>query len=102
MKEKTLTLDEKFFKYHERNPHIYDLIYKYTKQIIKAGFDSYGIWAIMNRVRWHVNIETRDPDGFKINNNNASRYARLLMKDHEELRGFFRIRKLKTFSTLGE
>ena len=36
-----------------------------------------------------------DRDGFKLNNNFTSRYARLIEREHPELRGFFRKRRLR-------
>ena len=100
MEKETLTLDEKFWKYHEENPHVYKLLLKYTYEVKGAGFKNYSLKAIVERIRWHTTIETNDPDGFKMSNSNSSRYARLLMKEHPDLEGFFRINKLTTFSVL--
>ena len=94
------TLDEKFFKYHEANPQVYSLFLGFVKKARSAGHKHYSIDAIMHQVRWHMNVETRDSEGFKMNNNYTSRYARLLVKLQPNLDGFFRNRKLKTASTL--
>lgn len=95
-------LDQKFFAYHEKNPHILPLFLKFAKQAKSVGFSHYSIRAIVNRVRWHINIETKDVDGFKMNNNYSSRYARLLVKENPEFEGFFRNRQLKRPSVLSE
>jgi hypothetical protein len=97
---KVKSLDEKFFQYHSDNPHIFDLFLSYARQVKGAGFKHYGFHTIMHRVRWHLNIETTDPEGYKMNNNYSSRYARLLAKKNPEFKGFFRNRKLTTFSVL--
>jgi hypothetical protein len=94
------TIDEKFFRYHADNPQIFKIIKKYTAQVKDVGFQHYSMDAIMHRVRWHVNVKTRSYDGFKINNNFTSRYARLLEKENKDLRGFFNKRKLRGPSIL--
>jgi len=94
------TLDEKFFEYHTANPLVLELFEQFTRRVKKAGHDHYSIDAIMHQVRWHIDIETQSADGFKLNNNYTSRYARLLTKENPDLCGFFRNRKLKTISEL--
>jgi hypothetical protein len=96
--------DRKFFAYHRENPRIYKLFVKFARQAKKAGYQKYSIWAIMNQVRWHVNVETHDPNGvkFKISNDYSSRYSRLIMKQERDLKGFFVIKQLKEPSVLDE
>ncbi len=97
---KVKALDEKFFKYHKDNPHVLELLLMYTRQVKEAGFDTYSLNTIMNRVRWHVNIETKDIEGYKMNNNYSSRYARLIVLEAPEFEGFFNNRELQTESIL--
>jgi hypothetical protein len=95
------TLDDKFFQYHDNNPHVFKLFVRFAREAKNAGFKHYGMHTIMHRVRWHINVETNDEDGYKMNNNYSSRYARLLMQKHpEEFEGFFNLRKLQTYSIL--
>jgi hypothetical protein len=94
------TIDEKFFEYHKANPNIYELFIIFTREAKRSGRKHYSIWAIANRIRWHINIEVHSKDCFKISNNHLSRYARLLMKLNPEFKGFFRIKNLKEFSVL--
>lgn len=84
-----------FLKYHRDNPRIYKLVLRFTKQVKEAGFTRYSIWPIIGRIRWHVYIETRSSDGFKISNNQTPYYSRLLMYREKDLRGFFKIHILK-------
>lgn len=97
---KKKTIDESFFEFHKSCPLIFDLFYTYAKEVMDAGIKHYSMDAVMHRVRWHLSIETKGDDGFKINNNYSSRYSRLLTKFHPEFKQFFRKRKLKTFSIL--
>ena len=47
---------------------------------------------MIHRIRWHIDVETEAPDGFKINNNFSPFYARLWMVENPEREGFFRLR----------
>ena len=79
--------------FHEANPNVYRLIERFTKQAIGAGFKHYGMMSIIQRVRWHTQIETDDLS-FKINNNHAPYYARHFMEQNPEHEGFFRTRRV--------
>jgi hypothetical protein len=80
-----------FWEYHAANPHVWDLLVKYAKQIKSAGLRRYGVGAIFERIRWHLNVETKG-DEFKLNNNYRSCYARLLVLRHPEFKDFFSTR----------
>ncbi len=81
----------KWQKFHRDNPHVYQLIKRFTKQAIESGFKHYGMQTVIERVRWHTMIETQG-DQLKINNNHGPYYARLWMQDHPENAGFFHTR----------
>ncbi len=95
-----MDLDDRFFKYHKENPHVYKLFAKYAKQVKSLGYGSYSMRTIMHRVRWHINIETKDRDGFKMNNSYSSRYARLLIEKMPRFKTFFELRRLQSPSAL--
>lgn len=82
-----------FETYHSENPIVYRLVKKFAHEAWKAGFRQYGMKAIFERIRWHINIETKDIDGFKLNNNYHSFYARKLIKDYPKYQGFFQLRR---------
>jgi len=83
----------KWQDFHEANPGVYRLIKHFTFQAIDAGLEHYGMQSVLERVRWHTDMATRNNDGFKINNNHAPFYARLFMNDYPQHAGFFRTRK---------
>lgn len=89
-------LERQFDEFHADNPVVYDLIVRFARQAKAAGFNRYSINGIFERVRWHVDIETKSMDGFKINNNHRSRYARMVMENESGLDEFFDIRELKS------
>lgn len=86
-----MTLEERFEKYHERNPHIYRAFRHYAFQAIAAGRKHLGVGLIAERIRWDTVIS--GDDGFKINNNYRAFYARKFMEDYPEFKGFFRTRR---------
>lgn len=88
-----MTLQEAFLTFHINNPRVYDLLVEKARVARTHGFQSYGIAALFELVRWHIHIETDDPE-FKLNNNHRSRYARLIMEQEPDLQGFFHVREL--------
>jgi hypothetical protein len=80
-----------FRDFHEENPKIFRLFRKFAYQLKRAGKAQYGAKAIMERIRWHLAVETNDED-FKINNNYTSCYARLLVANNQRFKGFFELR----------
>lgn len=95
-----MDIELKFWTFHFANPHVYELFKKYAEDVLHAGYEHYGIKAIFERVRWHMDIDTEGGEGFKLNNNYTSRYARLLSQEDKRFCGFFRNRQLKTDTIL--
>jgi hypothetical protein len=89
-----LTLEDAFNKFHAENPRVYRLLLRFTHEVKARGFEHYSIDAIFQRARWHADIETHDPDGFKLNDHHRAYYARLLNRE-PGLEDFFRIRELR-------
>jgi hypothetical protein len=91
------TIDQRFATFHGDYPQVYRLMVGFARQARKRGYEHYGIAAITERARWEVHM-TWGPDweGFKLNNDFKSRYARLIMDTEPDLAGFFRVRRLRT------
>jgi hypothetical protein len=82
---------EKFLQYHHDNPRVYFYLQKFAHQAYDSGCQRYAIQTLIERLRWHVDVETRDEyEDFKINNCYSAYYARLLMNKSPTLLGFFR------------
>lgn len=88
------TIQERFLDFHSRNPQVYYLLVRFSYELKRRGYEHCGISLVWERMRWEVAMTTNDPDGFKLNNDWRSRYARLLMEQEPELDGFFRTRQL--------
>ena len=85
--------EAKFRDYHAENPHVYELIKKFTFEMIKAGRTRYSMMGVFHRIRWYTDIETRG-EPFKIGQNHFPYSARMFMRDHPEHDGFFKTRAL--------
>lgn len=83
----------KFEQFHAANPLVYELVKKYTLDVIATGRDTFSMTSIFERIRWYTDIETTGED-FKINQNFIPYYSRMFMSDHPQHEGFFRIRAL--------
>ena len=85
---------QKFIEFHKSNPQVYVELRDIALRIKKRGYDFYGIGACYEIVRFHRVMETTDDD-FKLCNDYRAYYARLLMRNEPELKGFFRTKKSK-------
>lgn len=88
----TTELKRRFKLYHEKNPHVYEMFKRFAFAAVQEK-DQYSADAVLHRMRWYTEIETRG-DRFKINNNYAAYYGRLFMADFPQHAGFFRTRVL--------
>lgn len=90
-----VTLDQKFKEYHEANPHIYRELVSMCREVKAQGYDKIGIKTVWEALRWKAFFITKDADGWKLNNNYPSRYARLIMQREPDLAGMFDVRELR-------
>lgn len=84
-------LTSAFREFHARSPQVFVGLKSLALIAKKRGATRYGIKALIEVYRWNVLAKTDDPE-FKINNNHAPFYARLLMREVPELDGFFETR----------
>lgn len=85
-------LVEQFERFHRENPHIYELFKRFAGMLVDRGYKHHSSDAILHRIRWHVNVETVDATGFKINDHYTAFYSRLFERDFPQHAGFFRKR----------
>jgi len=90
----TSKLQKRFDDFHSQNPQVYEELVKLANQLKERGRSKYGIKSLFEIIRWHRAITT-DGDDFKLNNNHAPFYARLIMTKEEGLEDFFVTREQK-------
>ena len=83
-----------WWDWHKKNPRVWELFSHYTLQAISSGRKNYSHWAVINRIRWNEEIETKGGD-FKISNDYISFYARLFHARYPHHNGFFKLKPLK-------
>lgn len=82
-----------FLEFHALNPHVCDLLVSYARHARARGHRRLSIQMLIERARWEATIETESSDGFKVNNNHAPYYARLIMRQEPDLDGMFDTRE---------
>jgi hypothetical protein len=85
-------LEQRFQAFHKLNPEGYRLFVRFTFEVINRGHKHYSADAVIQRIRWHTDVETYG-DEFKINDHFTRYYAELFHRDHSANATFFRCRK---------
>ena len=85
---------QKWWAWHKRNPQVWEKFREYTLEAVNSGRAHYSHWAIINRIRWNREIETKGGE-FKISNDYICFYARLFHAKHPEHGDFFHLKMLK-------
>lgn len=84
--------EEKFRAFHEANPHVYRELLRLALEMRRRGREKWGIAGIFEVLRWNRAMQTDAPD-YKLCNTHRAFYARMLMEQEPELRGFFDLRQ---------
>lgn len=88
-----MTIQESFERWIADNPKAEEQFVALARKARAAGFDHYGIKAMVEVVRFHFSIERR-AGRFAIDNRHTSRLARYLDAKYPDLTGFFEFRRL--------
>ena len=98
LKQAENTLDKRFDDW-VHTPHGGKVANKFIRLAIglkRGEFKTFGAKAIVERVRWNMVMRSRDEEGYKINNSYVSRLSRFAETRCPELKGFFRMRELRS------
>lgn len=92
-------IEVQFLAFHRDHPEVYDALRDLALDLQRKGHQRCGIGMLFEVLRWTWMTQgLHDEDGFKLNNNYRSRYARLLMANEPRLYGFFHTRELREAS----
>lgn len=76
---------------------VVDSIRKRALELRARGWSHYGIQALAEVARYDRALSIGpDADGFRVNNSHLSRLARDLMRETDDLDGFFEVRELRS------
>ena len=95
------TLDDKFKRWIEANPHVLRVFIRFALEMKRRGRERIGRQLIVERMRWEWMGKTEEDD-FKMNNSYTSRLSRLAVKECPELEGLFEFRELKSGARDGQ
>lgn len=89
------TIDDRFADFHQKNPHVYRNLVRLALDDAARGIKR-GVAALFEDLRYAYESTDHDPAEYKLNNDFASRYSRLIMKTEPRLSGHFEVRGLKS------
>ena len=84
-------LQQAFEEFHATNPKIYHYFQYFALAAINNGIKRFSAYAIMQRIRWELEVDTHG-SSYKINNNHIAFYARLFMSEYPQHKDFFETR----------
>jgi len=87
---------ERFEAWLSDNPLMWTLFVRFAREAMNAGHTRYSADAVCHRIRWHVDIEVRSVDTFKVNNNHVAFLARRFERMFPEHAGFFQLRRRRS------
>ena len=88
-------LTEAFEKFDAENPQVWNAFKAVTLRVISSGFEHYGAKAVWEYIRFNFAMKTRGE--FNLNNNYTALYARKFEAEFPQHKGFFELRKRKTY-----
>jgi len=89
------TIQTAFEKFDRENPHVFEKLTNLALEWYGAGHARCSIGMLFEVLRWQTGTSTiHDPEGYVLNNNYRSRYARKIMTVYPELDDFFETREL--------
>ena len=85
-----------FMEFHAKNPDVYKALVRMAREYSALHpHQKIGIKTLWENLRWHYLINVHRTDQFKLNNNHAAYYSRLIMSANPDLEGLFEIRNSK-------
>lgn len=81
-----------FNRFHAGHPEVFERFEALALRVIRSGRRHYSAATLLHVIRFETDVDTRQVDGFKVNNNWSPYYARLFVGRHPELSHFFEFR----------
>ena len=90
-----LTIAERFAKFHAANPWVADAMEALIADWLAHGNERASTKWASEIIRWQYGRETTGDQGFRLNTDFTSRYARLLLSRRPEWAGAIHTRQLR-------
>ena len=91
-------MQERFLAFHADHPEVYEALVVLARRGFEAGANRLGLRMLFEVVRWEW-ILSRLPaehEAWKLNNNYAPWYARLIMDENPWAADLFELRRIRT------
>ena len=89
-------IEQDFIDFHAKSPEVYKQLVRLAREWKSAGNAKLGIATLFEKLRWEWHVAgLKDVEGYKLNNNYRSLYARLIMANESDLDGIFELRQLR-------
>jgi hypothetical protein len=85
--------EERFEQFHAKNPAVYRMLCERARELKARGLREYSMRTLWEVLRWHSQMNIKSTDEFKLNDHYAPFYARKIMENEPDLRGFFSTRE---------
>lgn len=94
--------ERSFWVFHDGHPQVWEALVRraFEWRAVNGSGVSLGVKKLYEEVRWDEDIPLGDQLP-KLNNNHTAYYARLLMEQHPELRGMFKLRRQRIAASFG-
>ncbi len=102
MRQPVGPLQRSFLQFHRANPWVYDRLVEISKDLLAKGFGKYSMRTLIAVLRFEWDLKTSGQNvsigsgqtvKVKLNNNHSPYYARMLMQQHPQFKGFFDMRR---------
>ncbi|MET9729312.1 hypothetical protein ABZZ79_01210 [Streptomyces sp. NPDC006458] len=90
------SIESRFRQFHNDNPHVLKEMERLAKQWFESGKSSLGVQLLFEVMRWDRSIKTKSSDEFKVNNDFAAHYARMMIARNPNWAGRIRMRALRS------
>jgi hypothetical protein len=80
-----------FLVFHTANPEVEKKLTRMALELLASGVKQWSVWPLYGTLRY-TDMLQRQTDRYKMANGHIAYYARLIMQNNQELRGFFTIR----------
>ncbi len=89
------TREVEFERFHAAHEDVYREIVQRSREVKAVGFQTFGMRRIWEGLRWFYALKSGPTTSeFKLNDHLVPYYARLVMEQEPDLKGFFVTRKL--------
>lgn len=91
-----MSTEAAFRQFHSDNPHVLTELERLTARWFDSGKKAIGVKFLFEIIRWNQSVQTDSVDEFKINNNFAPHYARMMVARNPEWDKRIRMRALRS------